>query len=113
MLGTKLLISAALLGITLLPMAAQAASPNHHPGSINARERRQDRRIEQGERRGSLTYRESQRLERRDARLERQEARMRRSGGKFTVAERERLQHEMNRNSRNIYRQKHDKQHVH
>nr|MDQ2688100.1 hypothetical protein [Armatimonadota bacterium] len=86
---------------------------HHHPQGVNARLHHQNARIEQGEKSGSLTNREAERLEARDARLHRQEARLRRSGDKLTVAERERLQREENRNSRAIYHQKHDKQHVH
>ena len=55
---TKCLVSAALLGAALAPLAAQAAPMQHHPGSVNARLGRQDRRIDQGERTGSLTRRE-------------------------------------------------------
>lgn len=108
------LVPALLLGTTLSPGIARADKDDHHrpPMGINARLHRQHARTERGERSGSLTLRESERLERRDARIHRQEARMRQSGGKFTVAERERLQRELNRTSRGIYHQKHDAQHV-
>ena len=113
-LGIKLLVPALLLGATLTPSIARAdQDDHHHPQGINARLHHQNARVEQGERSGSLTNRESQRLEARDARIHRQETRMRHSGGKFTVAERERLQRELNRSSHSIYHQKHDAQHVH
>ncbi len=104
----KCAAAAALLGTLIAPMAAQAQTTHH---GINWRLHHQNARIEQGERSGSLTYRESNRVESRDARIRRQEARMRASGGRFTPAERRRLQHELNHTSGAIYRQKHDAQH--
>jgi hypothetical protein len=38
------------------------------------------------------------------------EARARQSGGEFTPRERGRIQRQLNRSSRSIYRQKHDRQ---
>lgn len=63
-----------------------------HAGSVDCRERHQQRRIVQGLRSGELTWREA-------ARLSAQEARVR--------AE---LQRDLNRMSRHIYRQRHDRQ---
>jgi len=97
--------------MTLAPMVtASAATASHHRRGIEARQRRQDARIEQGERTGALTYRESERLERQEARIERQEDRFRASGGQFTRRERARIQRELNHESRRIYREKHDNQ---
>lgn len=113
-LGMSWLVPALLLGATLTPSIARADKDDHrHQQNINARLHHQNTRVEQGERSGSLTNREAQRLEARDARIHRQEARMRQSGGKFTMAERQRLQREMNRTNRGIYAQKHDWQHRH
>jgi hypothetical protein len=111
MKSTKLMM--ALAGAMLLaPLvtASAATAPRQHRRGIEARQRYQDRRIEQGERSGALTYRESERLERQEARIERQEDRFRTSGGQFTPRERARIQRELNRESRQIYRQKHDRQ---
>lgn len=102
----------ALAGVmALAPMvtASAATAPRWHRKGIEARQRNQDRRIEQGERSGALTWRESQRLERQEARIERQEDRYRASGGQFTAAERARIQRELNTESRRIYREKHDR----
>src|ERR1041384_5807854 len=51
--------------MTLAPMvtASAATAPRWHRG-IEARQRHQNARIEQGERTGALSYRESERLER-------------------------------------------------
>ena len=110
MKNLKMVIAMAGL-MTLAPMVtASAAEVRHHRRGIEARQRYQAARIERGERSGALTYRESERLERRQARIERQEDRYRASGGRFTPAERARIQRELNRESRQIYRQKHDRQ---
>ena len=96
--------------MTLAPMvtASAATAPRWHRG-IEARQRHQNARIEQGERTGALSYRESERLERQEARIERQEDRFRTSGGRFTARERAQIQRELNRESRRIYREKHDR----
>lgn len=78
--------------------------------SINERERYQQRRIREGIRSGELTRAEAARLEAQQARIRRDEARARRSGGEFTTRERLRVQRELNRSSRNIHRQNHDRQ---
>ena len=76
---------------------------------VNDRERNQQRRIRQGVRSGELTRSEFRRLEREQARVRRHEARAR-SDGRFTLRERARINRELNRSSRHIYRQKHDRQ---
>jgi hypothetical protein len=108
MILKRLLAPAALVGALLLPMAAQAQSVS--PRSINVRERNQQRRIRQGVRNGELTRREARHLERREMKLNRAEWRARRSGGELTGQERWRLNRRLNRDSRAIYRQKHDRQ---
>ncbi len=100
---TQWLIPAALVGATLLPLAAEA-------DSINQRLHDQHARIHQGVVSGQLTRREQYRLNARDARLRRQEYHARLSGGRFTPAERQRIQRELNHSSGSIYRQKHDRQ---
>ena len=77
--------------------------------SVNGRERNQQRRIRQGVRSGELTRSEFRRLEREQARVRRHEARAR-SDGRFTLRERARSNRELNRSSRHIYRQKHNRQ---
>ena len=105
----RLLAPAALAAALLAPSAAQGEGVKH-PHSINARERRQQQRIRQGERDGELTRREAERLEAREARIRVEEAYARRSGGGLSAAERARLERELNRSSKDIYRQKHDGQ---
>lgn len=76
---------------------------------INHRQARQQARIYQGIASGSLTEREAARLERQEGRIDTLEARDRRNG--LSPRERAQLERDLNRESRQIYRQKHDKQH--
>ncbi len=69
----------------------------------------QQQRIEQGVKSGQLTNRETAKLERGESRIERREARAGRDG-KVGAGEQRRIQSAENRESRQIYRQKHDAQ---
>ncbi len=78
--------------------------------TIDARQNRQQTRINQGINSGSLNRRETYRLQRQQANIQRAETRYRNSGGRFTYAERRNLQRRLNQSSNAIYRQKHDRQ---
>ncbi len=80
-------------------------------GSINRREHRQIQRIAQGARSGQLTVRETARLLAEQAAIRAEEFRFRHSGGGLSPRERLKLERDLNRASRDIYRQKHDGQH--
>ena len=80
-------------------------------GNINKRQAHQQRRIYQGIVSGALTPSEARRLEAQEARIAAREARARRSGDGLTQRERRVLERELSRESRSIYRQKHDRQH--
>jgi hypothetical protein len=86
---------------------AQDRNPNN---SINERQQNQRERIRDGVQSGELTGVEAARLRRQDAQIRLNEARARQSGGEFTPRERARIQRQLNRESRRIYRQKHDAQ---
>ena len=93
-------------GALLLPTFAVAQStPN-----LDKRERKQQQRIRQGVRSGELTPAEKRHLEARERKLKKDEAKAK-ADGEVTPTERARLQREANRDSRAIYRQKHDAQH--
>ena len=66
-------------------------------------------RIEQGVQSGSLTTREAGKLERGQAHDSRRQARAG-ADGEVSKGEQRRIQHAENRQSRRIYRQKHDAQ---
>jgi hypothetical protein len=90
-----------ILGASVVSMAG--------PHGINRREYQEQRRINQGIRSGELTRREAGRLEAGMAKIKTDE-RFARMDGTVTPRERARLDRELNRESRGIYRQKHDGQ---
>ena len=93
----------ALFGALALPAIAQSNQ------EINQRKENQQDRIAQGVKSGELTPRETERLEGREAHINRQERRMRAAdGGHLTAADRAKINHEQNRTSRAIYRDKHN-----
>ena len=69
----------------------------------------QQQRIEQGVKSGALTNRETAKLERGEARIDRKEARAG-ANGNVSAAEQRRIQRAENRESRRIYKEKHDAQ---
>ncbi|MEP6944331.1 MAG: hypothetical protein ABJA02_00320 [Acidobacteriota bacterium] len=89
--------------------AAANAQTYHRYHNIEAREARQERRIDQGIRTGQLTQLEAKRLEVQHSRLDYLDDRLRASGGRLTYAERERLERDLNRSSSAIYRERHDR----
>ncbi len=103
------LIFAALFVVCALAVS-DFAQTKSRPYSINHREQRQQKRIRQGIKSGELTAKETYKLEKQQYKLRRTEARYRRSGSGLTWRERYRLQRQLNRSSRTIYKQKHDKQ---
>ena len=106
-----------LLGVGLLALTstigfAQAApAPMQRPAAtINQRLDNQQVRIGGGIRTGRINARQGARFERREARLQRTEYRMRaHDRGHLTRRDRMRLNHRLNRNSRAIYRARHDR----
>jgi uncharacterized membrane protein YebE (DUF533 family) len=84
--------------------SAQTATPN-----IDKRQANQEKRIEQGVKSGELTPKEASRLENREAKLQADKEKAK-ADGVVTKKERAKLQHEANRDSKAIYRQKHDAQ---
>jgi uncharacterized membrane protein YebE (DUF533 family) len=98
--------------LALLAAAAfsGAALAGDQTPNLDKREARQQQRIANGAASGQLTGRETAHLERREAKLNADEAKAK-ADGKVTPKERARLQREANRDSRHIYKQKHDAQH--
>ncbi|MBV8475801.1 MAG: hypothetical protein JO266_06275 [Acidobacteria bacterium] len=89
-----------------------AVDPGHpRVNQVNRRQARQQKRIAQGIRNGSLTPGETANLERREASVQRQEQRdMAKHDGHLTKAEQQQLNRRENRISRSIYRDKHNNQ---
>jgi hypothetical protein len=97
------------------PYASGAGPGVYDPGhprvnQVNRRERNQQYRIANGIKNGQLTPRETARLEGREHRLVHNERRdMAKDGGHLTRRNQARLNHEANRVSRGIYRDKHNR----
>jgi hypothetical protein len=109
---TLIALSLTTLSALTLPAFAQAPVP-HDPAAtprIDQRLDNQEKRIEAGEASGRLTPREANRLEARHDKVEGDVAAAK-ADGVVTPGERKQLHHEVNRNSRAIHRQKHDRQH--
>ena len=82
--------------------------PNHpRVNEINRREERQQQRIANGIKSGKMTPAEAAATERRDARIENQEKRdMAKHNGHLTKKEQNKLNGELNKNSRAIHKDK-------
>ena len=94
-----------LVGIWCAGAVAQTKTPG-----IDKRERRQQTRIHQGIKSGELTPAETRRLEAREGKIKADEMRAK-SDGKVTPEERRKLNRELDRTNRAIYRKKHNARH--
>ena len=102
-----LAMSMAMAGM-LLGTAATIFAQN----PINQRQRNQQKRIGEGVENGSLTAAEAARLEKQEARIHNEVKQERaENGGKLTPEERRQVRRQQNRESKRIYKQKHDGQH--
>ncbi len=91
-------------------LCAVAAPTGVRAGEIRKRERHQERRIEQGERSGSLTPKETRRLENEQENIRDEKARAA-ADGKITRGERREIRHDQNAAGRDIVRKKHNARH--
>ena len=96
------------VAIASLGAFAQDASVPQTPG-VDKREVRQDARIQQGVASGRLTAKETYRLEKEQAAINKAEDKAK-ADGQVTRAERRRLHKMQDHASRDIHRQKHDRQ---
>ncbi len=94
----------ALVSVAGLAQTATTATPK-----VDAREAKQDARIQQGVASGQLNAKETYRLEKQQANINRAEANAK-ADGKVTKGERKHLNHMQNKASKNIHHQKHDAQ---
>jgi hypothetical protein len=98
-------VTAAVVAAFALPVYAQTASTPR----IDQRQANQERRIEQGVKSGQLNQKEAARLEKGQARVQKMENKAV-ADGKVTAKEKARIEKAQDRESRRIYREKHDKQ---
>jgi uncharacterized membrane protein YebE (DUF533 family) len=108
MMHFKPVALAATLAFASLSVWAQAAPAPATPRA-DAREAKQDARIQNGVASGQLNAKETYRLEKQQARINAAEADAK-ADGKVTRAERARIERKQDRASANIARQKHDAQ---
>ena len=89
-----------------------AVDPGHpRVNQVNRREGRQQQRIANGIKNGSINSREAANLEKREASVQRQEQRdMAKHNGHLTKAEQKGINRQQNRISKSIYKDKHPKQ---
>jgi hypothetical protein len=94
----------------ILPMTALAQGRYRRYDNVNRRESYQRNRIREGIRSGELTRREAGRLIHQQRRIESYERRSRLDDGRLDRNERRRLDRMLDRSSRDIRRQKNDRQ---
>ena len=93
------------------PVAGPGVSDPGHPrvNQVDSRLENQKHRIQQGLKNGTLTKEQAHHLWQNDRRVANQERReLAANGGHLTKSEQRQMNHELNRNSRNIYHQKHN-----
>lgn len=100
----KLTLIITVLFISTTVMAQSVKTPK-----INKKQKNQISRIEQGVKSGELTKKETKRLMKQEAKLQKHK-RIAKSDGVVTKRERSKLNHEANKLSAKIYKQKHDRQ---
>lgn len=107
----KILLVSLAFGTASIGALAQATAPTGSastPG-IDQRQANQEKRIDSGLASGQLTKREARRLERQQNAINKAEDKAK-ADGVVTAKERGRLHHAQDHASRNIARQKHDRQ---
>ncbi len=109
MLNCKTLGAGVTLALASIGAFAQAATITPPTPRVDQRETNQQARIDQGVASGSLTARETNRLDKQQARVASAEAGAK-ADGKVTAKERGRLHRMQDRAGRNIRHQKHDAQ---
>jgi polyhydroxyalkanoate synthesis regulator phasin len=108
----KLSTTLAMIAVTAFSNLAfaQTPTPSDKAGArIDARQAEQQKRIDAGVKSGELTQKEAARLQKGQERIQKMEDKAR-ADGKITKAEARRIEHAQDHQSKNIYREKHDKQ---
>jgi polyhydroxyalkanoate synthesis regulator phasin len=107
----KITMAALTLALTVASGAtvAQTSGTTSTP-RIDQRQANQQKRIDEGVKSGALNQKEAARLEKGQTRVQRMEDKAI-ADGKVTAKERRRIEHVQDKQSRKIYREKHDRQH--
>lgn len=99
----------ALAVLSFAPVALIAQTTTTKPATIGQRQENQQDRIAQGVKSGQLTAAETARLEHQEAGINKEKAGMRsQDNGKLTAQDKKLLNHQLNQESRRIYRDKHN-----
>ncbi len=99
----------AFLGMGMMSLQANAETAHPRPHEVNSRLENQQDRIHQGVKSGELTRREAEHLRLKDASIHHHERRDRITHhGHLTKGEYKRLNNQLNRDSKGIYRDKHN-----
>lgn len=99
---TKSLLATILLSAFAVSAFAQTNTPR-----IDQRQENQQKRIDNGVKSGALTAKETNNLDKREAKLE-ADKEAAKADGKVTAKERKKLKREENRDSKAIYKKKHN-----
>jgi hypothetical protein len=104
----KRIVVSMMMGALLLGGVSNVLAQNE----VNDRQRNQQKRIGEGVENGSLTPAETARLEKQESAIHHEVKTERQAnGGTLTAQERRQVNRQQNRESKRIYRQKHDAQH--
>ncbi|HEX5000477.1 MAG TPA: hypothetical protein VFY29_19800 [Terriglobia bacterium] len=95
--------------LSVIGLVGLLGSTLYAKNPIDTREQNQRERIRQGVRSGELTKSETRRLVKEEARIRRTETRARKDG-EITLQERLKLDRQLDKASRDIFKEKHDKQ---
>ncbi len=96
-----------LLASVLMSAFAVTAFAQTNTPKIDQRQENQQQRIDNGVKSGALTAKETNNLDKREAKLE-ADKEAAKADGKVTAAERKKLKREENRDSKAIYKKKHN-----
>jgi hypothetical protein len=107
----KRIISSILAGALVAGTATMTFAADEKEGRIQQRKENQQKRIAKGVENGSLTPRETGRIERQESKLNKEVRHDRKeNGGNLTNKEKARVNRQQNKLSKEIYNQKHDAQ---
>ena len=98
-----------IVAVAIAVFAAPGLALAQSTPRIDKRQEKQNKRIEKGEESGQITEKEAARLEKGQAHVQKLEDKAN-ADGKVTKAEKARIERAQDKQSRRIYRQKHDKQ---
>ena len=108
----RMILSLLMAALAVGTVMAEDAPPPK--GTVGKRQANQQKRIAKGVENGSLTAKETAKVENKEAKINKEVRTERKAnGGSLTPEEREKVNKQQNKVSKDIYKQKHDKQTQH